>query len=87
MSSLGLPIKGRGSASRPAGRFEAQTVAVEDDGWAGAEEALETEPRLDTTVREERARTIISHNTSPDVGFSQSVNGYRGCERAAPLTS
>jgi len=31
-------------------------------------------------VREERARTIISRNNSPDIGFSQSVNPYRGCE-------
>ena len=28
----------------------------------------------------ERARSIISRNSSPDVGFSQSVNPYRGCE-------
>ena len=31
-------------------------------------------------MREERARSIISRNDSPDIGFSQSVNPYRGCE-------
>ncbi|HEX3107899.1 MAG TPA: PA0069 family radical SAM protein, partial [Thermoanaerobaculia bacterium] len=36
--------------------------------------------RLVTTVTEERARSIISRNDSPDVGFSQSINPYRGCE-------
>ena len=35
---------------------------------------------LATTVSPERAKTIISHNESPDVGFSASINPYRGCE-------
>ena len=75
------PIKGRGAASRVAGRFE-QTVAVgEDDGWGSVYEDLgDDAPRPRTTVTEERARTIVSHNQSPDVGFSQSINPYRGCE-------
>ncbi len=37
-------------------------------------------PRLRTTVTIERARTIISRNTSPDIGFDRSINPYRGCE-------
>ena len=75
------PIKGRGAASRVAGRFE-QTVAVgEDDGWGSVYEDLgDDAPRPRTTLTEERARTIVSHNQSPDVGFSQSINPYRGCE-------
>ncbi|RYD18349.1 MAG: PA0069 family radical SAM protein, partial [Lysobacteraceae bacterium] len=28
----------------------------------------------------ERARTILSRNQSPDIGFDQSINPYRGCE-------
>lgn len=35
---------------------------------------------LATRVTEERARSIISRNTSPDIAFGQSVNPYRGCE-------
>jgi len=31
-------------------------------------------------VRAEIARSIISHNDSPDLPFSQSINPYRGCE-------
>src|SRR3546814_4446655 len=40
------------------------------------------EPRATprTQVTEERARSIISRNQSPDIGFSQSINPYRGCE-------
>ena len=41
---------------------------------------LEKGGPLLTQVTEERARSIISHNDSPDVGFSQSINPYRGCE-------
>jgi DNA repair photolyase len=31
-------------------------------------------------VTEERARSIISRNDSPDIHFEQSINPYRGCE-------
>lgn len=72
------PIKGRGAASRVAGRFERTTTIGADDGWGSVYD--EEVPRLQTTVTEERARTIISRNKSPDVGFSQSVNPFRGCE-------
>src|SRR6185436_19264032 len=34
----------------------------------------------DTVVTEERARSIISRNDSPDIPFLQSINPYRGCE-------
>lgn len=76
------PIRGRGSASRPASRFDTQLRVGEDDGWGsvyGSDE-LDAPAAIATTVTEERARTIISHNQSPDVGFSQSINPYRGCE-------
>ena len=74
------PIKGRGAASRVAGRFQATTSTGTDDGWGSVYEDIAEAPRPATTVTEERARTVISRNNSPDVGFSQSVNPYRGCE-------
>jgi DNA repair photolyase len=33
-----------------------------------------------TEIHVDAARTIIARNDSPDVGFSQSINPYRGCE-------
>ena len=51
-----------------------------DDGWAVDESEEFLAPRLRTEVRAETARSIITRNNSPDVGFSQSVNPYRGCE-------
>ncbi len=48
-----------------------------DDGW-GEDDA--PAPALKTSLTPERARTIISRNDSPDVGFDRSINTYRGCE-------
>jgi DNA repair photolyase len=67
----------RGARSFIQGRFE--TVAREsfDDGWTAEER---DERPLETQVTIERARSIMSHNDSPDVGFDSSINPYRGCE-------
>ncbi len=70
-------IKGRGAASNPEGRFESIAKTREDDGWHREDEAP---PRPDTVVTEERARSIVSRNDSPDIHFEQSINPYRGCE-------
>ena len=75
------PRKGRGAASHVPGRFEKRQVRGEDDGWGSVYDPGEAgPPPLRTQVGIERARSIISRNDSPDVGFSQSVNPYRGCE-------
>lgn len=78
---LGGPVrhKGRGAASNPEGRFETRAHIREDDGWT-PDEALETPSRPQTQVTIETARSIISRNDSPDIGFTQSINPYRGCE-------
>src|SRR6267142_1150831 len=67
----------RGARSFMQGRFE--TVAREsfDDGWTPDEK---DERPLETQVTIERARSIVSHNDSPDIGFDSSINPYRGCE-------
>jgi DNA repair photolyase len=70
-------IKGRGAASNPEGRFETRTQISIDDGW---EHEVDEPGRPQTTVTEERARSIISRNDSPDIPFEQSINPYRGCE-------
>jgi DNA repair photolyase len=75
-------IKGRGAASHVAGRFEKTAHHAEDDGWGSLHARDDTDPvaPLRTDVTLERARSIISRNDSPDIGFSQSLNPYRGCE-------
>ena len=69
--------KGRGARSNATGRYEPETVEAFDDGWS--REDAEVAP-LRTTLTPERARTIITRNTSPDIGFDRSINPYRGCE-------
>jgi len=39
-------------------------------------------PSVELEVYEERAKSILSENDSPDVGFRWSVNPYRGCFHA-----
>ena len=69
-------LKGRGSLSNPAGRFDRTGIEAVDDGWV-PEEAPES---VATSVAPDRARGVISTNDSPDIGFDQSINPYRGCE-------
>lgn len=71
------PIKGRGIASNREGRFEATRTESFDDGWF---QDAEGPARPPTDVRVEQARSIISHNQSPDLPFDLSLNPYRGCE-------
>jgi DNA repair photolyase len=70
-------LKGRGALSNPPVRFESNCVEKTDDGWAESEEDVATS--LPETVLPDRARSVITTNTSPDIGFEQSINPYRGC--------
>ena len=72
-----LPVRGRGARSNVSGRFEADTVEAFDDGWTQDDAEPAT---FVTTATPEQARVIISRNDSPDIGFSASINPYRGCE-------
>lgn len=71
------PLKGRGSASRPDQRFQELQREWIDDGWGSLDELPE---KVATTLEVDHARSIISYNDSPDVGFDRSINPYRGCE-------
>ncbi len=69
------PVKGRGASGNVAHRFSVETRHAEDDGW---EPAAPSNPR--TRLLVDRAKSIVSRNDSPDIGFNQSLNPYRGCE-------
>jgi DNA repair photolyase len=68
-------FKGRGSSSNVAGRFDSLILEKADDGWY-QEEIVENPTE---TVLPDRARSVITSNDSPDVGFEVSINPYRGC--------
>ena len=67
---------GRAAISNPDVRFDRYSTQAVDDGWDRDEEL----PVLRTQVSEERARKVITRNTSPDISFDRSINPYRGCE-------
>ncbi len=51
--------------------------------WASTHvEYLEEPPSAALVVYEEEARSVLSENQSPDIGFRFSVNPYRGCMHA-----
>ena len=65
--------RGRGAASNPANRFE--KMSYQTSYWDQPED-----PSPQTLFLRDDTRTIINYNDSPDVGFSASINPYRGCE-------
>ncbi len=72
-SAVLSPVKGRGASWNPQNRFE-RLEYVRDDDAPPDDDA----PR--TIFLRDPVRTIIAHNDSPDVGFTYSINPYRGCE-------
>lgn len=75
------PVKGRGAQSGAVPtRFGLAEREVDGD-WRDYVESLDGPPvKLRTTVTEERPKSILTFNQSPDVPFDRSVNAYRGCE-------
>ena len=78
--------RGRGALSNHTGRFETTSRELTDDGWdslAGDKEndiAAEIGSQQQTIIGIDSARTIITRNDSPDIGFDRSINPYKGCE-------
>lgn len=76
--------RGRGAQSNRSGRFESLQRMDIDDGWQHGDESesatTESLQNQRTQWREDRAKTVISTNRSPDIHFDQSINPYRGCE-------
>lgn len=70
------PLKGRGTSENPHNRFEALSY-IPDSEYQEYEEDL---PTAHTIVFRDPSRSILTRNTSPDIGFNVSVNPYRGCE-------
>lgn len=71
--------KGRGAVVNPAVRFEGTAREAFDDGWGSLADLADLPP-LPTTLFKDGAKSAMSWNTSPDLGFDRSINPYRGCE-------
>src|SRR5687767_14212075 len=74
METVSITIKGRGAAHNPRNRFEALSVQADYEQTDPSEQ-----PAPETVYLKDTARSIIAHNDSPDVGFTHSINPFRGC--------
>jgi len=74
------PVRGRGASWSPANRFEKLHIDVTDIEVVDEEPDAEERPRRGTQYFRDGSRSIITRNSSPDVGFETSLNPYRGCE-------
>ena len=73
-------INGRGATRNATPRrFNLQERTVEGD-WLDEVEALDGVSRRRTSVTIEKPKSILTRNSSPDIGFDRSINAYRGCE-------
>ena len=73
-------IHGRGASWSPANRFEKFHVDLTDEDFVDDDPDAEEKPRRATQYFDDKTKTIVAHNHSPDVGFEVSINPYRGCE-------
>ncbi|HZN60806.1 MAG TPA: PA0069 family radical SAM protein [Planctomycetota bacterium] len=67
-------VRGRGAAENPKNRFEEIELAPDPEAPEDATSAPATRFYRD------ESKSVIATNESPDVGFSASLNPYRGCE-------
>src|SRR3989440_7875307 len=73
-------IRGRGASWSPANRFEKLHIDHNDLDAVNVDPGTEERPRRATQYFYDGTKSIITRNTSPDVGFETSLNPYRGCE-------
>jgi hypothetical protein len=74
-------LKGRGTAWAIEHRFTKEHHERVDDGWGSLEQGVSEEGHLPATeIIEQRVKTILTGNDSPDISFDLSINPYRGCE-------
>ena len=69
-----LPLRGRGASRDLPNRFE--RLHLEPDAEIEADDPVPVKTRFFV----DESRSVISRNSSPDLGFSVSLNPYRGCE-------
>lgn len=79
MSVKGLPRRGQGAQSNASGRYEVLKRIDVDDGWQTHCEGVGYNS-VRTQWRDDRSKSIITRNKSPDIPFDRSINPYRGCE-------
>ncbi|MGB3632707.1 MAG: PA0069 family radical SAM protein [Rubrobacteraceae bacterium] len=76
MRENGPSIVGRGAAGNPKNRFETLEIVPDYEDL----DPEELEPEKPATVYlKDHARSIVTPNDSPDIGFDAGISPYRGC--------
>ena len=70
----------RGSGFRPASRFEKSTRVLALDVVDLDPDTVDDWQNPATEFIRDTTRSVVTNNDSPDVGFTFSLNPYRGCE-------
>jgi DNA repair photolyase len=74
------PAKRRGAQIEPPNRFE-RTHHEHDFEHREHDEELQADRRvIETQFIPDQSKSVLTENSSPDVGFRWSINPYRGCE-------
>ncbi len=74
-------LKGRGTIWAIEHRFARDEREAVDDGWGTLDQQSQEEHLPPSTqIIEERVKSILASNDSPDISFDLSINPYRGCE-------
>ena len=73
-------IKSRGATRNTTSTRFNLTERVAEGDWLDSVESLDGVVPRRTTVTVEKPKSILTRNSSPDIGFDRSVNPYRGCE-------
>ncbi len=79
MENRRSPIRGRGSNLNPPNRFGGLIHVIDPEQLEQDREYLADLQDPKTRYFHDQARSIITENDSPDVGFRYSLNPYRGC--------
>ncbi len=73
-------ISGRSASFNPGNRFLEISLVPSDDDSRFFPDEDRTERKVETKFYVDTSRTALAKNESPDVGFTYSINPYRGCE-------
>ncbi|MBI3579644.1 MAG: radical SAM protein, partial [Ignavibacteriales bacterium] len=74
------PVTGRGAGFNPPNRFEEIPIPDTPEELAQYFDDPDPERKILTKFYLDHTKSILAKNDSPDLGFTFSINPYRGCE-------
>jgi DNA repair photolyase len=75
-----IDLKSRGAGLNTPNRFEPFYIDYNDENLEEYFDDSEDTKKIKTQFFTDNSKSILAKNDSPDLGFSYSINPYRGCE-------